>query len=502
MPNEFRVKRGLIVEGSGSNLVTIDGASGRLFSVNDSFSGSLFSVNTVAGLPVIEAFSDNTVRIGQFGSQVIFVSQSRVGIGKESALGATLDVSGSAIVTGSLVVSQGITGSLFGTSSWALNSVGGGSGATFPFTGSAIITGSLQVTGSVSVSIGSSTELQIRSTGVTMGSGASDSHSVTGSLSVSGSVNVGDSGNIQLSRGWIRFDPALVTGVSPQTILQESQNGNVFIRNYSNDTLDLCANSTWISSGQIRFSNFIWYPENVDSSNTARMMIGASTNAGTVNESLFLFTGQLRTQNFQTSLIDYSGSLIVGNNDIRGFYFRPTSLSGDVNRVIAWHNTTGSIIFGNLSGTGNRLAFVNSSGLVSVSSSLSVNSFGGLTISGSTIVTGSFSVSGSVTTYVAFTNTGSSNYTLVSTDVGRMVEMTASSACTLTVPSSSVTNFPIGSQITVVGNGAGQVTFNSGSANVLLRSAGSRYRLTQQYSVATLTKRGTDEWYLFGDLTI
>ena len=108
MPNEFRVKRGLIVEGSGSNVVIVDGVSGRLFAVNDSFSGSLFSVNTVAGLPVIEAFSDNTVRIGQFGSQVIFVSQSRVGIGKESALGATLDVSGSSIFTGSLSVSGSV----------------------------------------------------------------------------------------------------------------------------------------------------------------------------------------------------------------------------------------------------------------------------------------------------------------------------------------------------------------------------------------------------------
>ena len=108
MPNEFRVKRGLIVETTGSvtgsNVVTVDGVTGRLFTVVDTFSGSLFSVNTVAGLPVIEAFSDNTVRIGQFGQRALFVSQSRVGIGKESALGATLEVSGSSIFTGSLTV--------------------------------------------------------------------------------------------------------------------------------------------------------------------------------------------------------------------------------------------------------------------------------------------------------------------------------------------------------------------------------------------------------------
>ena len=92
------------VRGSGSAVFTVDGTSGRLFSVDDSLSGSLFSVNTAAGLPVVEAFSDNTVRIGQYGQKALFVSQSRVGIGKESALNGVLDVSGSTTMTGSLTV--------------------------------------------------------------------------------------------------------------------------------------------------------------------------------------------------------------------------------------------------------------------------------------------------------------------------------------------------------------------------------------------------------------
>jgi hypothetical protein len=77
--------------GSGSlttsSIFTVDGAAGRLFSVNDSLSGSLFSVNTIAGLPIVEAFSDNTVRIGQFGQKALFVSQSKVGIGTETPKG-------------------------------------------------------------------------------------------------------------------------------------------------------------------------------------------------------------------------------------------------------------------------------------------------------------------------------------------------------------------------------------------------------------------------------
>ena len=81
------------VKGSGSALFSVDGTAGRLFQVDDSLSGSLFSVNTAAGLPVIEAFSDNTVRIGQFGQRALFVSQSRVGIGLENPT-TNLHVSG------------------------------------------------------------------------------------------------------------------------------------------------------------------------------------------------------------------------------------------------------------------------------------------------------------------------------------------------------------------------------------------------------------------------
>ena len=60
----------LYVKGStsGADVVGVDGINGRLFTVTDDLSNSLFSVNTIAGLPVIEAFADNTVNIGKYGS--------------------------------------------------------------------------------------------------------------------------------------------------------------------------------------------------------------------------------------------------------------------------------------------------------------------------------------------------------------------------------------------------------------------------------------------------
>jgi|LakMenE01Jun11ns_1017448.scaffolds.fasta_scaffold9959649_18 hypothetical protein len=58
--------------GSGSSmsspLFNVQGSSGQLFSVSDSLIGSLFSVNDISGLPVIEAFSDNTILMGDFNS--------------------------------------------------------------------------------------------------------------------------------------------------------------------------------------------------------------------------------------------------------------------------------------------------------------------------------------------------------------------------------------------------------------------------------------------------
>jgi len=93
MANEFKIKKGLIVNGSGSTILDIQGSQGQLFSVTDQLSGSLFSVNDISGIPIMEVFSDNTVNLGTFNAEAIKVSGSF----------ATM------------------TGSLFGTASWANN---------------------------------------------------------------------------------------------------------------------------------------------------------------------------------------------------------------------------------------------------------------------------------------------------------------------------------------------------------------------------------------------
>lgn len=97
-------------------------------------------------------------------------------------------------------------------------------------------------------------------------------------------------------------------------------------------------------------------------------------------------------------------------------------------------------------------------------------------------------------------NIQTTNYTLVLADQYKMIEMNSAGAVTLTIPKNSDVAFPIGTQILVSQYGAGQVTFNTGVA-VTLRSSGGKTKTAAQYAMATLVKRGTDEWYLAGDIT-
>jgi len=95
--------------------------------------------------------------------------------------------------------------------------------------------------------------------------------------------------------------------------------------------------------------------------------------------------------------------------------------------------------------------------------------------------------------------TGTS-YTLVLTDVAKVVSLTNAAAITLTVPPNGTVAFPVGTQILLYQGGAGQVTITPGSG-VTIRSQGSRLKITDQYSVAGLLKLATDEWVAFGNLT-
>jgi hypothetical protein len=97
-------------------------------------------------------------------------------------------------------------------------------------------------------------------------------------------------------------------------------------------------------------------------------------------------------------------------------------------------------------------------------------------------------------------NVKTDSHTLELDDAEELIEMDKATANTLTVPPYADAKIPVGTSIMVVQKGAGQTSIAAG-AGVTIRSSGSKLKLSGQYSGATLTKVGTNEWYLFGDIT-
>lgn len=97
-------------------------------------------------------------------------------------------------------------------------------------------------------------------------------------------------------------------------------------------------------------------------------------------------------------------------------------------------------------------------------------------------------------------STQTASYELVLTDKNKIIEMDITTlGNTVTVPLDSTTNFPIGSQITVIQFGTGRTQIIGPSGLNLIATPGSFLRA--RYSSATLLKRAVNQWYLFGDLS-
>lgn len=122
MANEFKVKKGLIVYGSGSVVADIQGSQGQLMSVTDSLSGTLFSVRNISGLEYFMVSSSGDIKMSSipqiaFPQNVITVN---IADGKLSYTTASYFGSGGGpvsttgfITTGSTAMpSQSISGSL------------------------------------------------------------------------------------------------------------------------------------------------------------------------------------------------------------------------------------------------------------------------------------------------------------------------------------------------------------------------------------------------------
>jgi hypothetical protein len=93
------------------------------------------------------------------------------------------------------------------------------------------------------------------------------------------------------------------------------------------------------------------------------------------------------------------------------------------------------------------------------------------------------------------------SYTITTADANKMIKMNSSSDLELLIPANSSAAIPIGARIEVMRYGSGEVSIVivSGSG-VTIRSKNNNARISTQYSGAMLTKIGTNEWHLIGDL--
>jgi len=101
---------------------------------------------------------------------------------------------------------------------------------------------------------------------------------------------------------------------------------------------------------------------------------------------------------------------------------------------------------------------------------------------------------------VAGVNTQTASYTLVLGDKGKVVEMNNASANNLTIPLNSSVAFPVNTRVDISQIGAGQTTIVA-TGGVTIRQRETKLKLAGQYAGASLYKRATDEWVLFGDLS-
>lgn len=97
-------------------------------------------------------------------------------------------------------------------------------------------------------------------------------------------------------------------------------------------------------------------------------------------------------------------------------------------------------------------------------------------------------------------------YTVVSGDAGKLLlASNSSTAGTVYIPTDATTNFAVGTQITILQTGSGQLTVTpatTGTTNFYSTGATANGpKLRAQYSAITILKTAANTWYGFGDIS-
>lgn len=90
-------------------------------------------------------------------------------------------------------------------------------------------------------------------------------------------------------------------------------------------------------------------------------------------------------------------------------------------------------------------------------------------------------------------------YTPGTAQVGQLTTLSNVAAQTVTIPANASIAFAIGDQLNFMNLSTGTATFVAGGTAVI-RSAGTKLKLADQYAVCTVLKIDTDAWVMVGNV--
>ena len=176
---------------------------------------------------------------------------------------------------------------------------------------------------------------------------------------------------------------------------------------------------------------------------------------------------------------------------------------------------TGKVKIGNGSTAWNSLGYTGAGDIEGVTAGTGLSgggTSGTVTVSIDTSVTADLSTAQTLTNKtltapvinLALNAQTGTTYTFALSDNGKLVTASNAGAQTYSIPTNGTTAFPIGTQINIIGIGAGEVTIQAASSGTTtVASTGATAiapKLRAQYSSATLIKASTDLWYVAGDI--
>jgi hypothetical protein len=260
-------------------------------------------------------------------------------------------------------------------------------------------------------------------------------------------------------------------------------------------------------------------------------LVGKATGDVFTNKSISLSTNTLTgtTAQFNTALTDgdfatLAGTETLSNKTLTAPKFGsagriddangnelikfPTTVASAVNEITIYNTTAGNppriTATGNDTNINLSLEAKGSSGVVTANGGEVATTSTNQTFTNKTL-TAPF-ISTPIITLATSSPTFTTNaYTLISDDQYKvLLASNGATAGTVRIPTNASIGYPIGTQITIIQNGSGQITIAAATpATTTILSAGAttaQPKCRTLYSGATLIKTGTDTWYVVGDI--